>query len=79
MVQTIRHYNEDADDLVLNFEYDNLMLDNFVEFFKEHEQDIAFNVRTLVSKATKSLEAKLDDTYKRLALHRHDNFRGRAS
>ena len=79
LVQTIRHYTEDADDLILNFEYDNLMLENFIEFFKEHEQDIALNVRTLVSKATKSLEAKLDDTYKRLALHRHNNFRGRAT
>lgn len=78
-LQTIRHYNEDAGALILNFESDNLMLDNFVEFFREHEQGIASNVRTLLSKATKSLEVKLDDTYNRLALLRHDNLRRRAT
>jgi hypothetical protein len=45
LVQSIRRYNEDEEDLVLNFKYDNLILDNFIQFFKEHDQDIALNVR----------------------------------
>jgi hypothetical protein len=75
LVQSIRRYNEDEEDLVLNFKYDNLILDNFIQFFKEHDQDIALNVRKLLSNATKSLEATLHDTCNRLALHRHDDFR----